>query len=261
MGSAPSKARPRTEPQPAPKRQPSYDFRGAPGFHTGTRLTMQQLSEWEAKRQRILTQLSQRSKWDEKGASALKQALADVKLLDAEWLADLAERGGILPRFQDVPAEAVVTLEEMERWDVKDASFDAPTNNLAVLVISAPDLDADHPDRDGLQLRKLAFVLKAFVRAAREYGGAKVGVMWEVCSVPKLKLEGRDEVLAMRQSDGGAGRTAAGGKCRLPCLRTAPHRPPWTIWRPRPRLRTPERRLSRLEAYRRLRRPARPPQS
>ena len=96
MGSAPSKARPRTEPQPAPKRQPSYDFRGAPGFHTGTRLTMQQLSEWEAKRQRILTQLSQRSKWDEKGASALKQALADVKLLDAEWLADLAERGGIL---------------------------------------------------------------------------------------------------------------------------------------------------------------------
>ena len=78
-------------------------------------------------------------------------------------------------------------------------------------------LDADHPDKNGLQLRKLAFVLKAFVRAAREYGGAKVGVMWEVCSVPKLKLEGRDEVLAMRQSDGGAGRTAAGGKCRLPC--------------------------------------------
>ena len=122
-------------------------------------------------------------------------------------------------------------------------------------------LDADHPDKNGLQLRKLAFVLKAFVRAAREYGGAKVGVMWEVCSVPKLKLEGRDEVLAMRQSDGGAGRMAAGGKCRLPCLRTAPHRPPWTIWRPRPRLRTPERRLSRLEAYRRLRSSARPPQS
>ena len=38
-----------------------------------------------------------------------------------------------------------------------------------------------------------------------------------------------------------------------PVLRTAPPRPPWTIWRPRPRLRTPERRLSRLEACRGLR--------
>ena len=114
-------------------------------------------------------------------------------------------------------------------------------------------LDADHPDKNGLQLRKLAFVLKAFVRAAREYGGAKVGVMWEVCSVPKLKLEGRDEVLAMRQSDGGAGRTAAGCKRRLPCLRTAPHLPPWTILRLRPLLRTPERCPSILEARHGLR--------
>ena len=46
---------------------------------------------------------------------------------------------------------------------------------------------------------------------------------------------------------------AAGLKWPQPCLTTAPHLPPWTIWRLRPLLRTPERRLGRLEAYHGLR--------
>ena len=45
---------------------------------------------------------------------------------------------------------------------------------------------------------------------------------------------------------------AAGLKWPPPCLTTPPHRPPWTIWRLRPLLRTPERSLSRLEARRGL---------
>ena len=45
----------------------------------------------------------------------------------------------------------------------------------------------------------------------------------------------------------------AGGQERLPGLRTAPHRPGWTIRRPRPLLRSPERRLSSGEASRDLR--------
>ncbi len=40
---------------------------------------------------------------------------------------------------------------------------------------------------------------------------------------------------------------AAGCKCCLTCLRTAPHRPPWTVLRLRPSLLTPERRLSILK--------------
>ena len=43
------------------------------------------------------------------------------------------------------------------------------------------------------------------------------------------------------------------GKRRLPCLRPAPHQPPWTVGRLRPLLRTPERCLSSLEACRVLR--------
>ena len=46
-----------------------------------------------------------------------------------------------------------------------------------------------------------------------------------------------------------------------PCLRTAPHLPPWTIGRLRPLLRAPGRRLSSLEACRGLRSSARPPQA
>ena len=41
-------------------------------------------------------------------------------------------------------------------------------------------------------------------------------------------------------------------KGRPPCLTTPPQRPPWTICRLGPPLRTPERRLSRSEARRGL---------
>ena len=60
----------------------------------------------------------------------LKRALADTVLVDAAWLARLADEGGILPRCQDLPPGARVTLEEMEKW--KDSS------TLGVLVISYP---------------------------------------------------------------------------------------------------------------------------
>ena len=49
-------------------------------------------------------------------ASALKAALADTVLVDAAWLARLADEGGTLPRCQDLPPGARVTLEEMEKW-------------------------------------------------------------------------------------------------------------------------------------------------
>ena len=42
-------------------------------------------------------------------------------------------------------------------------------------------LDADHPDKNGLQLRKLAFVLKAAAKEAAERG-YKFGVFWDYCA-------------------------------------------------------------------------------
>ena len=75
------------------------------------------------------------SYWDEVGdgkpnASVLKRALADTVLVDAAWLARLADAGDILPRCQDLPEGARVTLEEMEQWT---SSF-----TVGVLVISYP---------------------------------------------------------------------------------------------------------------------------
>ena len=75
------------------------------------------------------------SYWDEVGdgkpnASVLKRALADTVLVDAAWLARLADAGDILPRCQDLPEGARVTLEEMEQW--------TEISTVGVLVISYP---------------------------------------------------------------------------------------------------------------------------
>ena len=79
------------------------------------------------------------SYWDEVGymrhgmkpnASALKRALADTVLVDAAWLARLADAGDILPRCQDLPEGARGTLEEMELWTHEFT--------VGVLVISYP---------------------------------------------------------------------------------------------------------------------------
>jgi hypothetical protein len=51
------------------------------------------------------------------GCTPLKRALQHTVLIDAAWLAALAKSGGVLPRCQDVPEEAKVSLSEMEAWD------------------------------------------------------------------------------------------------------------------------------------------------
>ena len=98
-------------------------------------LTARQLAKRRKEAKLIAKQLAKRSYWDEVGpdkpnASALKRALADTVLVDAAWLAQLADAGGVLPRCQDLPEGARVTLEEMEKW--KD-DF-----TVGVLVISYP---------------------------------------------------------------------------------------------------------------------------
>ena len=98
-------------------------------------LTAEQLAKKE-EAELIAAQLAKPSYWDEVGdkkpnASALKAALADTVLVDAAWLARLADEGGILPRCQDLPPGARVTLEEMEKWNDGGAT-------LGVLVISYP---------------------------------------------------------------------------------------------------------------------------
>ena len=56
------------------------------------------------------------SYWDETGCTTLKKAMQYTIMLDAQWLVNLAERKGVLPRCQDVPEEAKVSVAQMERW-------------------------------------------------------------------------------------------------------------------------------------------------
>lgn len=126
------------------------------------------------------------SKWDELGATSLKTALLDTTMIDAAWLADLADSGGVLPRCQDVPAEAQVSLAEMEAWNI--------TSTVGALVISYPWLERNHPDPHGEQLRKISFVLKLFAAHARQhYPGCRVGVFWDYCSLPQKDFNGVDD--------------------------------------------------------------------
>ena len=99
-------------------------------------LTAKQLARKKKEAERIAAQLAKPSYWDEVGpyspnASALKAALADTVLVDAAWLARLADEGGVLPRCQDLPPGARVTLKQMEKWQ-------DPFGPLGVLVISYP---------------------------------------------------------------------------------------------------------------------------
>ena len=162
---------PATAPTPKPK--------------SSSKLTAEQQAEWEAKLRLIVEQLAKPSKWDtpfkarlgsttDLNAAACKQALRYTKFLDAAYLAQLADEGQPVPRCQDVPAWAVVTLQEME-----ESKFNGL---LSALIISYPWLDADHPDIDGAQLRRLAFVLKAFANYAGRNEGGKCGVFWDYCS-------------------------------------------------------------------------------
>ena len=48
---------------------------------------------------------------------SLRAALAVCIMVDAAWLAALADAGNIIPRCQDVPTDAIVTVTEMLAWN------------------------------------------------------------------------------------------------------------------------------------------------
>ena len=160
---------------------------------SSSKLTAEEQAQWEAKLKLIVEQLAKPSKWDTPfedqfgtitlNASACKQALRYTKFLNADYLAQLADDGQPVPRCQDVPAWAVVTLQEMEESCFTDGYL------LSALIISYPWLDADHPDIDGAQLRRLAFVLKAFANKAGQKEGGKCGVFWDYCSCAAASIE------------------------------------------------------------------------
>ena len=96
-------------------------------------------------------------------------------------------------------------------------------------------LDADHPDKNGLQLRKLAFVLKAAAKYAAE-NGFKFGVFWDYCACAAAPSNLRPNAHPTGLTLAPLSRAPAG-------CRSAPARPP-----PRARTTGPPRKRPPLAA-------------
>ena len=131
------------------------------------------------------------STWLGKGGWQLEPLLAHTTLIDAAWLLKLAEGKvmpelkGVVPAWQQVPPEAIVSLEKLR--------YTTMTNTLPVAVLSYGWAGKSHPDRTGEQLRSLIPVLHAMVQCCK-YGTSSGtpekrprvwGIVWDFMSLPQ----------------------------------------------------------------------------
>ena len=70
--------------------------------------------------------------WSKFGGPAIEAMLGDIDLVDARYLVDLAERRGVLPRWQDVPPAARIGPSEVWRLRFAWHEYDC----LAILALS-----------------------------------------------------------------------------------------------------------------------------
>ena len=97
--------------------------------------------------------------YTEAGLRPLEPLLANIDLIDAAYLIALGEAGGVVPRWQDVPAAARINAASV--WRLRGC-YDMP-----ILVLSYPWLDRHHPDKHGATLRRILPILRACVEKAQ----------------------------------------------------------------------------------------------
>ena len=110
----------------------------------------------------------------ERDRSRLGLSLAELKLflwgpialLDAAWLVDLADSGGIISHRQALPQEAFIDVHSFFRD--KNAVVNTTCGDvLRVILLSYPWLHPSHPDQHGETLRLVANLLRAFMNGCR----------------------------------------------------------------------------------------------
>ena len=104
-----------------------------------------------------------------------------LRLLDAQWLIEYAEAGGILSCRQDLPDEAFVTLDALQ-------AACTPVSFLPIIAISYPWLTPSHPDPQGEHLQLVARVLATLFRGTsrlqqRARRAGRWGVFWDFGSL------------------------------------------------------------------------------
>ena len=121
------------------------------------------------------------SVWEVYGGLAIDALLEHTPCVDIAYLINLGDRGGIVPRLQDMPQAALIT--PAEAWRLRQWPF---IDSLAVLVLSYPWLDPVHPDRNGTQLQSWLPVFKLMLRAARQRSPhGTVGVVLDYICLPQ----------------------------------------------------------------------------
>ena len=123
--------------------------------------------------------------WEENGGVEMESILCDgaIALLDAHWLVEEFYSGDSapLPRRQELPDEAFVSLDELK-------SFGSPVGGggLPICVVSCPWLTTDHPDPFRTSLEQLTRMLRHMVG-----NGQRWGVFWDFFSLHQRPLKGK----------------------------------------------------------------------
>lgn len=111
----------------------------------------------------------------------MEPLLQFTTLVDVRWLLRFAkgevmrDREGIVPAWQELPADAEVKIEQLRasKW----------SSGLPIGVLSYGWASASHPDPTGEQLRNLVPLLEAIVS---ECGAtASWGIVWDFMSLPQ----------------------------------------------------------------------------
>jgi len=114
--------------------------------------------------------------WRYYGGGDLEPVLASgaVALIDASWIVEFAETGGVLSHRQALPPEAFLSLA-----DLVDATEGIA--GLPIFALSYPWLHPDHPDPKGANLLRVAKALKALLNCYPR--GQRYGLFWDYGSL------------------------------------------------------------------------------
>ncbi|CAK0818075.1 unnamed protein product [Prorocentrum cordatum] len=126
--------------------------------------------------------------YDAFGGAKVEALLDDIDLIDVAYMISIAEAGGTVPRWQNVPPTA--RINRTNAWRLRSygsAESEERPLTLPILVVSYPWLDKSHPDQHGLTLRRMLPVLRALYEQATSFGShTTVGVFQDFMSLPQI---------------------------------------------------------------------------
>ena len=121
------------------------------------------------------------------GGPELEPLLAHTTLINVDWLVDFAdgkvmpEREGVVPAWQQLPSEAIVSLTQLRQSTYY--------HSLPVAVLSYGWAAKHHPDPTGGQLRRMLPALRSMKNFKNSLWGAGQvptwGLVWDFMSLPQ----------------------------------------------------------------------------